>query len=68
MKLDKIWGYQNKEIPLKQGCQNSNFNHLLWTDEIFRIGKYEEKIKFGKVWGNDNVVSSSNDGVKIQTI
>ena len=30
-----------KGSPLKQGRQNSKLNHLPWTDEIFRIGKYE---------------------------
>ena len=24
----KIWGYLDEGIPLKQGRQNSNFNHL----------------------------------------
>ena len=38
-------------IPLKQGHQNSNFNHLCWTDEIFKIGKGKEKIKFAKFGG-----------------
>ena len=33
-------------IRVKQGCQNSNLNHLCWTDEIFRINKYEGKITF----------------------
>ena len=28
-----------------------NFNHLRSTDEIFWISKYEEKIKFDKIWG-----------------
>ena len=40
IKFDKIWGYQNEGISLKQGRINSNFNHLSWTDEIFRKGKY----------------------------
>ena len=34
--------------------KNSNFNHLRWTDDIFRIGKYEEKIKFNKNWWYQN--------------
>ena len=25
IKFDKIWGYHNKSVPLKQGYQNSNF-------------------------------------------
>ena len=58
---------QNEGIPLKQGRQDSNFNHLRWTDENFRIGKYEEKIKFDKIWGYRNAVSPSNEHAKIQT-
>ena len=50
---DKIWWYQNEGIPLKQGRQNSKLNHAPWTDEIFRIGKYE-KIKFDKIWEYHN--------------
>ena len=26
LNFDKIWGYQNKRISLKQGRQNLNFN------------------------------------------
>ena len=37
MKFDEIWGYQNEGILFKQGRQNFKFNHLRWTDEIFRI-------------------------------
>ena len=58
---------QNEGIPLKQGRQDSNFNHLRWTDENFRIGKYEGKIKFDKIWGYRNAVSPSNEHAKIQT-
>ena len=29
------------------------FHYSRWTDEIFRIVKYE-KIKFGKIWGYQN--------------
>ena len=25
------------------------FNHSSWTHEIFKVGKYEEKIKFGSI-------------------
>ena len=28
MRLDKIGGYQNEEIPLKQERQNSNFSTI----------------------------------------
>ena len=28
IKFDNILGYQNEGNPLKQGCQNSNCNHL----------------------------------------
>ena len=48
-KKHKIWWYQNEGILLKQGRQNSKFNHLCWIDEIFRIGKNKEKIKFDKI-------------------
>ena len=41
-------------IPLKQACQNSNFNHLRLADNFFRIGKYQLKIKFDKIWGYEN--------------
>ena len=58
IKFDKIWGYQKKGIPLKQGRQNSNFNHLRWTDEIFRKGKYEGEMKFDKNWGTTMVSPS----------
>ena len=40
---------RNEGMSVRQGCQNSNFNHFCWTDEIFRVGKYEEKIKFDKI-------------------
>ena len=33
MKFDKIWGYQNEEVPFKQDRQNLNFNHLRYTDD-----------------------------------
>ena len=36
IKFDKIWGYRNEEIPLKQGRRNSKLNHSPWTDEIFQ--------------------------------
>ena len=53
MKFDKIWGYQNEGIPLKQGHQNSKLNHSPWLMKFFRIGKYE-KIKFDKIWEYNN--------------
>ena len=62
----KNWGVQKWRDSLKQGCQNSNFNHLPWTDEIFRKGKYEEKIKFDKIWEYRNGESPSNEDAKIQ--
>ena len=43
IKFDEIWGYQNEGILFKQGRQNSKFNHLRWTDEIF--GKDKIKIR-----------------------
>ena len=55
IKFDKIRGYQNEGIPLKQGRQNSKVNHSPWTVEIFIIGKYE-KIKFDKIWECHNGV------------
>ena len=60
VKFDKVGGYQNEENPLKQGRQNSNFNHLRWTHEIFRIGKYEGKLKFDRIWKFYNGLSLSN--------
>ena len=40
-----MWG------PPKQGPPKFKlFNLLSWTREIFRVEKYEEKIKFSKVW------------------
>ena len=42
IKFDEIWEYQNERIPLKQRRQNSHLNHLRWTDEVSRIGKYKE--------------------------
>ena len=53
IKFVKVWGYQNEGIPLKRGRQNSKLNHSLWTDKIFRIGKYK-KIKFDKIWEYHN--------------
>ena len=44
IKFDEIWEYQNKRILFKLGRQNTKFNHLRWTDEIFRIDKNEDKI------------------------
>ena len=54
IKFDKIWGYQNTGIFCKQGRQDSKFNHLRWTEEVFRIGNNEEEIKFDKIWGYQN--------------
>ena len=41
---------------MKESSSNkdSKFNHLHWTDEIFRIGENEEKIKFDKIWEYQN--------------
>ena len=39
IKFNEIWEYQHKGILFKQGRQNSKFNNLRWTDEIFRIDK-----------------------------
>ena len=39
IKFDEIQGHQNEGILFKQGRQNSKFNHLRWTDEIFKIHK-----------------------------
>ena len=36
------------------------FNHSRLTNEIFRVGKYEEKIKYEKIFGY-----SSNGAAKI---
>ena len=36
IKFDKIWGYHNEGISLKQERQNSNLNHLRWIDKIFQ--------------------------------
>ena len=66
IKFDKIWGYQNEGIRLQQECQNSNLNHLCWTDDIFRIGKYEGKIKFDKIWRYHNGLYLSNEDAKIR--
>ena len=41
-----------KESPLNK---DAKIYHLRWTDEIFRIGKYEETIKFDEVWRYHNV-------------
>ena len=30
------------------------FNHLCQTHEIFRICKYEEKMKYDEIWGCQN--------------
>ena len=30
------------------------FNRSLLTHEIFRVGKYNKKIKFDKIWGYQN--------------
>ena len=40
-----------------------NLNHLHYTDKIFRIGKYEKKIKFGST----TMGSPSHEDAKIQT-
>ena len=64
----KIWqilGVSNEGILFKQGPQNSKFNHLRCTDEIFRIGKNEEKIKFEKIWEYKMKGSSSHNDAKI---
>ena len=49
IKFDEIWVCQNEGIPLKFGCQNSNFNHLRCIDEIFGIGIIWTK---NKIWQN----------------
>ena len=69
-KKDKFW--QNSRLPKwRNSSQTStlklNFNHLHYTDEIFRIGKYEEKIKCDKFWGYHNEGYLSNENAKIQT-
>ena len=64
---DKIWqnlGYQNDGVLFKQGCQNSKFNHLRWTDEIFRIDKM--KLILTKFEGTEMKGSYSNKDAKIQ--
>ena len=60
--LTKSGGAKTKEF-FKQGCQNSKFNHLLWTDEIFRID--EIKIRFDKIWVYQNEGIPSNKDTKI---
>ena len=42
-------------------------NHTCYTHEIFRVGKYEEKIKFDKIWVYQNWEYPSNRAVKIPT-
>ena len=66
VKFDKIWGYQNERIPLKQGRQNSKLNHSPWTDEIFQ----NRQIWKDKIWQNLGVpqwASHSNEDAKIHT-
>ena len=70
MAKNKIWlnfGVPKWRDLLKNGCKNSNFNHLRCIDEIFGLGKYEEKIKFDEIRGYRKGVSPSNEDAKIQT-
>ena len=41
------------------------FYHSRYTHEIFRVGKYEEKIKFDLIWGYQNGGSTSNGAANI---
>ena len=61
------YGDTKKKGPLKQGCQNSNFNHWRWTAKIVKIGKHEPKIKFDKILGVPQWGSPSNENTKFQT-
>ena len=45
--FNKIWVYQNEGVPSNRAAKIQTFQRLRYTHEIFRIGKYEEKIKFG---------------------
>ena len=54
-------------VPLKQGRQNSSFlmthaGHI----KIFRVGKYEKKIKFDKILRYENRGSDQTRPSKIQ--
>ena len=40
-------------------------NHTSKTNETFRVGKYEEKIKFDKIWVYQNGGYPSNVAAKI---
>ena len=42
------------------------FNHTCETHEIFRFGKYEEKIKFDKIWVYQNGGTPQTGSPKFQ--
>ena len=51
IKFNEIWVYQNEGFLFKQGRQNSKFNRLRWTDEIFRIDKMKIRQNLTKFGG-----------------
>ena len=50
IKFDNIWRFHNGCLPQTRTPKFKLFNRLSLTHQIFRIGKYEGKIKFDKIW------------------
>ena len=68
MKFDEIWAYQNEGYPSKGGPKFQLFNHSCYIHEIFRICRYQEKIKFDKIWDTKMMESFSNKDAKTQNL
>ena len=64
IKFDKIWDTKMMESSSNKDALNSKFNHLRWTDEIFRIDKM--KLNLTKFEGTKMKGSYSNKDAKIQ--
>ena len=60
--MTKFGDTKMRVSPSNAATKFKLFNHSRQTDEIFRRGKYEEQIKFDKIWG-----APSNEAAKIQT-
>ena len=53
--------------PSKGASKIQTFHHSSHTNENFRVGKYEDKIKYHKIWWYQNEEAPSNGAAKIQT-
>ena len=60
------FGGAKMEIPSNEDTKFKISNCLSYTHEIFRIGKYEGKIKFDKNFGYHNGGFSLNGATKLK--